>query len=149
MWKKKSVSFSCASFLVFHLLALLVYAGVQEFISCLYAQLNLPRPTSSILWSLFGHQGDSFQMLILFCNALFQSPAQPLAQKVGTHGVFFSPLSACLCSQVSVLSPWAHLKRWALVHISSLSQSNFLSEDSSQAASFLRAVWGQSLKGQH
>lgn len=43
------------------------------------------------------------------------------AQKVGTYGVFFSPLSTCLCSQLRARSTWAHLKCWTLVHISSLS----------------------------
>lgn len=131
MWEKSvrdclaarsGFSFSCASLVISYLLVLLVYAGLWESISCLYTQLNLPRRTSSILWSLFGHQGDFFQMLIRFCSVFFHSAAQPLAQKVGTHGVFFLPLSTCLCSQLSALSMWAHLKLWALVHISSLSR---------------------------
>lgn len=110
MWKKSvrdclaahsGFSFSCASFVISHLLVLLMCTGLWEFISCLYAQLNLPRQASSILWCLFGHQGDSFQMLIRFCNVLFQSPAQSLAQKVESS---FRPCPP-ICVHSSVLAP--------------------------------------------
>lgn len=143
MWKKSvrdclaacsGFSFSCASFVISHLLVLLMCTGLWEFISCLYAQLNLPRQASSILWCLFGHQGDSFQMLIRFCNVLFQSPAQSLAQKVESS---FRPVHLSVFTAQCLL----HVGPSQVLDIGS-----HLFPVTAQAASLLRAGWGQSLK---